>query len=80
MVLFLGQSDQTRKNPTMTTKELEREVLRLEADVVALQYQLAEWQRVATCLAHAYRDNSIQESTRAFVEYARLKAQMEGKQ
>ena len=64
----------------MTTKELEREVLRLEADVVALQYQLDEWKRVATRLAHAYRDNSIQESTRAFVEYARLKAQMEGKQ
>ena len=64
----------------MTTKELEREVLRLEADVVALQYQLEEWKRVATRLAHAYRDNSIQESTRAFVEYARLKAQMEGKQ
>ena len=64
----------------MTTKELEREVLRLEADVVALQYQLEEWKRVATRLAHAYRDNSTQESTRAFVEYARLKAQMEGKQ
>ena len=64
----------------MTTKELEREVLRLEADVVALQYQLDEWKRVATRLAHAYRDNSTQESTRAFVEYARLKAQMEGKQ
>ena len=55
----------------MTTKELEREVLRLEADVVALQYQLDEWKRVATRLAHAYRDNSTQESTRAFVEYAR---------
>ena len=64
----------------MTTKELELEVLRLEADVVALQHQLAEWQRVATRLAHAYRDNSIQESTRAFVEYARLKAQDQGKQ
>ena len=64
----------------MTIKELEREVLRLEADVVALQYQLDEWKRVATRLAHAYRDNSIQESTRAFVEYARLKAQLEGKQ
>lgn len=64
----------------MTTKELEREVLRLEADVVALQYQLDEWKRVATRLAHAYRDNSTQESTRAFVEYARLKAQNEGKQ
>ena len=64
----------------MTTKELEREILRLEGDVVALQHQLVEWQRVATRLAHAYRDNSIQESTRAFVEYARLKAQMEGKQ
>ena len=64
----------------MTTKELELEVLRLEADVVALQHQLEEWKRVATRLAHAYRDNSIQESTRAFVEYARLKAQNEGKQ
>ena len=45
----------------MTTKELEREVLRLEADVVALQYQLDEWKRVATRLAHAYRDNSRSE-------------------
>jgi hypothetical protein len=64
----------------MTTKDLEREILRMEGDIVALQHQLEEWKRVATRLAHAYRDNSIQESTRAFVEYARLKAQNEGKQ
>ena len=80
MGVLLGQPHQARDNPQMTTKDLEREVLRLEADIVAYQHQLEEWKRVATRLAHAYRDNSIQESTRAFVEYARLKAQMEGKQ
>ena len=79
MGVLLGQPHQARDNPQMTTKDLEREVLRLEADIVAYQHQLEEWKRVATRLAHAYRDNSIQESTRAFVEYARLKAQDQGK-
>lgn len=64
----------------MKPHELEAEILRLEVEVIALQHQLSEWQRVATRLAHAYRDNSTTESTRAFVEYARLKAQNDGKQ
>jgi hypothetical protein len=80
MGVLLGQSNQTRESSEMTNSELEREILRLEGDVITLQHQLEEWKRVATRLAHAYRDNSIQESTRAFVEYARLKAQNEGKQ
>ena len=79
-MLLLGQPDETRKSPTMTNDQLKSEIYRLEGELLALSHQLFEWQRVATRLAHAYRDNSIQESTRAFVEYARLKAQMEGKQ
>jgi hypothetical protein len=33
-----------------------------------------EWQACAKRLAHAYRNNSTKENTRAFVEYARLAA------
>ena len=49
-------------------------------DVETLKARLEAWKNCATRLAHAYRNNSTAESTRAVVEYARLAAQEEGKQ
>lgn len=48
-------------------------------DVEALKARLEAWKNCATRLAHAYRDNSMAESTRAMVEYARLLVQEEGR-
>lgn len=56
---------------------MKKELAKLQADNEKLNQKLNLWIRCATRLAHAYRDNSITESTRAFVEYARLKAQEE---
>jgi hypothetical protein len=56
---------------------MKKELAKLQADNEKLNEKLNLWIRCATRLAHAYRDNSITESTRAFVEYARLKAQEE---
>lgn len=56
---------------------MNKELAKLQADNEKLNEKLNLWIRCATRLAHAYRDNSITESTRAFVEYARLKAQEE---
>jgi len=71
-----------KMEPSMTPREyaLTKKNDKLTADLEALQVRLAEWQACAKRLAHAYRDNSTKESTRAFVEYARLQAQEEGKQ
>lgn len=67
---------------SMTPREyaLTKKNDKLAADLDALKARLAEWQACAKRLAHAYRNNSTKESTRAFVEYARLAAQEEGKQ
>jgi len=54
------------------------DLAKLQADNEKLQAKLDLWMRCATRLAHAYRNNSTAESTRAFVEYARLKAAEEG--
>lgn len=54
------------------------ELAKLQADNEKLQAKLDLWIRCATRLAHAYRNNSTTENTRAFVEYARLKAAEEG--
>jgi len=48
-------------------------------DVATLKARLEAWKNCATRLAHAYRDNSMAESTRAMVEYARLLVQEEGR-
>ena len=48
-------------------------------DVETLKARLEEWKNCATRLAHAYRDNSMAESTRAMVEYARLLVQEENR-
>lgn len=54
------------------------ELAKLQEDNDKLQAKLDLWIRCATRLAHAYRNNSTAESTRAFCEYARLKAAEEG--
>lgn len=54
---------------------MKQELDKLQQDNDKLKQKLDLWMRCATRLAHAYRDNSTTESTRAFVEYARLKAQ-----
>jgi hypothetical protein len=71
-----------KMEPSMTPREyaLTKKNDQLTADLENLKARLADWQACAKRLAHAYRDNSTRESTRAFVEYARLTAQEEGKQ